>query len=125
MIASRLSDAYPSLSILVIESGSNNRDVPNIVHPALFVANVYPGSTTALCHRGKRSPYTANREVIIQSGGVLGGGSSINMMTYSRAQRSDFNSWNAEGWSADAMLPYLTKVHCESFMASFKLLTRS
>lgn len=38
-------------------------------------------------------------------GGVLGGGSSINFMMYTRAQGVDFDSWNTEGWTAKDMLP--------------------
>ena len=34
----------------------------------------------------------------------------MNWMVYTRAQRSDFDSWNTPGWSADEMLPYLKKV---------------
>lgn len=35
-------------------------------------------------------------------------------MMYTRAQRSDFDSWNAKGWSADEMLPLMKKVsHAE------------
>lgn len=110
MIASRLSDAYPEISILIIESGGDNYNIPEIVHPALFLPNSLPGSKNALFYNGKKSPSTADREVVIAAGGVLGGGSSINFMTYSRAQRSDFESWNTPGWSADDMLPMLKKV---------------
>lgn len=48
--------------------------------------------------------------LFLATGGVLGGGSSTNMMMYSRAQRSDWDSWNTLGWSADEMLPFLRKV---------------
>jgi choline dehydrogenase-like flavoprotein len=46
----------------------------------------------------------------VPAGGVLGGGSSINLMMYSRAQRSDWDAWQTPGWSADEMIPYLKKV---------------
>lgn len=29
---------------------------------------------------------------------------------YTRAQRSDFDSWNSPGWSADELYPFLKKV---------------
>ncbi|XDG07775.1 hypothetical protein ABKA04_007390 [Annulohypoxylon sp. FPYF3050] len=80
-VASRLSDADKNLSILVIEGGGNNYNDPTIVNP-----------------------------VVVPSGGVLGGGSSINFLTYSRAQRSDFDSWKTPGWSAEEMLPYMKKL---------------
>lgn len=43
------------------------------------------------------------------SGGTLGGGSSINMGMYSRAQRCDFDAWGVEGWSTEDMIPYMKK----------------
>jgi alcohol oxidase len=43
-------------------------------------------------------------------GGLLGGGSSINFMMYTRAQGCDFDSWNTPGWSAKDMLPLLNKL---------------
>ena len=43
-------------------------------------------------------------------GGLLGGGSSINFMMYTRAQGVDFDSWNTPGWTAKDMLPLLNKL---------------
>jgi alcohol oxidase len=42
-------------------------------------------------------------------GGILGGGSSINFMMYTRAQGVDFDSWNTPGWTAKDMLPVCNK----------------
>ncbi|KAI1141440.1 alcohol oxidase-like protein [Hypoxylon sp. FL0543] len=110
VVASRLSDADPNLSILVIEGGPNNYNVPTIVNPIFLFTHILPGSNTALFYKAGREVGVANREVVVPSGGVLGGGSSVNFLTYSRAQRSDFNSWQTPGWSADEMLPYLKKL---------------
>lgn len=43
-------------------------------------------------------------------GGLLGGGSSINFMMYTRAQGADFDSWNTPGWMAEDMLPLCNKL---------------
>lgn len=43
-------------------------------------------------------------------GGLLGGGSSINFMMYTRAQGIDFDSWATEGWAAKDMLPLCRKL---------------
>jgi alcohol oxidase len=43
-------------------------------------------------------------------GGMLGGGSSINFMMYTRAQGIDFDSWETEGWTATEMLPMCNKL---------------
>ncbi|KXJ94135.1 GMC oxidoreductase [Microdochium bolleyi] len=110
IVASRLSDADPNLSILVIEGGQNNHNLPEIVNPILYLSNIAPTSKNALFWKARKSNYLADREVIVPTGGVLGGGSSINFMMYTRAQRSDFDSWKTEGWSADELLPYMKKL---------------
>jgi alcohol oxidase len=112
VIAGRLAEADPKLSILMIEQGPNNLDVPNIVHPALFMSGLLPTSNATIFYQGSPEKQLNGRELVVPSGGTLGGGSSINMMTYARAQRSDFDSWNVPGWSADDMIPYLQKVGC-------------
>ncbi|KAK3934802.1 alcohol oxidase-like protein [Diplogelasinospora grovesii] len=110
VVAARLAEADPSLSILVVERGSNNYNVPNVIHPALFLQHLMPGSKTAIFNKSTKSVHVADREVIVPSGGTLGGGSSINFMVYNRAQRSDFDSWKTPGWTADELLPYMKKL---------------
>ncbi len=43
-------------------------------------------------------------------GGLLGGGSSINFMMYTRAQGVDFDSWKTKGWTAQDLLPLAKKL---------------
>jgi choline dehydrogenase-like flavoprotein len=92
-------------------------DVPTVVHPALFMSGLLPTSNATLFYQSKPEKQLNNRELVIPSGGTLGGGSSINLMMYARAQRSDFDSWNVPGWSTDDMIPYLQKV-CAAAVAS-------
>ncbi|KFY90160.1 hypothetical protein V500_05260, partial [Pseudogymnoascus sp. VKM F-4518 (FW-2643)] len=80
IVASRLATADPDLSILLIEGGKNNYNEANVVNPALFLEHLAPGSKTAIFYEGKKSEALAGRELIIPSGGILGGGSSINFM---------------------------------------------
>jgi alcohol oxidase len=110
VIAGRLAEADPGLSILVIEQGPDNLKVPTVVHPALFMAGLLPTSNVTLYYQSNPEKQLNNRELIVPSGGTLGGASSMNLMMYSRAQRCDFDSWNVSGWSADDMIPYLKKV---------------
>lgn len=81
-----------------------------------FLDHLHPTSKTAIFYKGNKSAQCAGREVIVPSGGVLGGGSSINFMMYTRAQRSDLDSWKTPGWSANELLPYMKKVHHLSIM---------
>ncbi|KAI1210745.1 alcohol oxidase [Annulohypoxylon truncatum] len=110
IVASRLADADPSLSILVIEAGPNGAGNPAVDYPAFFLSNVGPGTTTAAFYKGNKSKHTGNRDIIVPTGSVLGGGSAVNMMMYSRAQRSDWDSWQTAGWSANEILPFLKKL---------------
>ncbi|KAK0615111.1 GMC oxidoreductase-domain-containing protein [Bombardia bombarda] len=56
IIAARLADADPNLSILVIERGSDNK-APTIALPALFIANVAPNSTATIFHKGVKEQH--------------------------------------------------------------------
>ncbi|KAG8160628.1 hypothetical protein KVR01_008892 [Diaporthe batatas] len=110
IVAARLADASPELSILVVESGPNNRNDPDIVHPPFFHSNLKPCKHKLLYYEGKTSSHLAGRNPIVSTGGLLGGGSSVNAMMYTRAQGCDFDSWNTPGWSADDLLPFLKKL---------------
>ncbi|KAH6880627.1 alcohol oxidase-like protein [Thelonectria olida] len=110
IVAARLATADPSLSILVIERGQDNYNVPSVTNPALFLTHLLPTSKTALFYQANKARQLADREPVVPSGGTLGGGSSINFMMYTRAQRSDFDSWATPGWSANELLPYLKKL---------------
>ncbi|KAH8882012.1 alcohol oxidase [Thozetella sp. PMI_491] len=110
IVASRLSEADPSLSILVIERGPNNQNVDKVVRPALLLENIAPGSNSAIFYKGNKAPQLNDREPIVPTGGILGGGSSINFMIYTRPPRCDFDSWNSPGWSADELIPFSNKL---------------
>lgn len=110
IVASRLADASPELSILVVESGRNNHNDPDIVHPPFFHNNLTPDKHKLVFYKANKAPQLAGREPIVSTGGLLGGGSSVNAMMYTRAQRCDFDSWDTPGWSADDMWPFLKKV---------------
>ncbi|RDA90935.1 hypothetical protein CP533_5358, partial [Ophiocordyceps camponoti-saundersi (nom. inval.)] len=109
VVAARLADADPGLTILAVEAGPNN-DMSTIRFPACFLAHLAPDSKTNRFLLTKPAPSVANRPLVMATGSVLGGGSSTNMMMYSRAQRSDWDSWDTPGWSAEEMIPFLKKL---------------
>ncbi|KAL5614160.1 hypothetical protein FOVSG1_003223 [Fusarium oxysporum f. sp. vasinfectum] len=110
VVAGRLAEADPNLSILLIEGGQDNRGVQNIENPVFFLDHLLPTAKTTIIYKGNKAEQLAGREAIAPSGGTLGGGSSINFMMYTRAQRSDFDSWKTPGWSADEILPFVKKL---------------
>ncbi|RYP58699.1 hypothetical protein DL771_011150 [Monosporascus sp. 5C6A] len=110
IVASRLTDADPALSILVIESGVNNYHDPMVVHLGFWLSHIAPGNKYTTFYHGPKSEHLAGRQGLVPTGHVLGGGSSMNMALYSRGQRSDYDAWQSPGWTADEMLPYMNKL---------------
>ncbi|KUI56368.1 Alcohol oxidase [Cytospora mali] len=109
IIAGRLAEADPMLSILVIESGPNNYGDPAVVVPAFWLSHMDPNDKYIRAYTAPASQSLAGRKPIVPVSRVLGGGSSINMMLYSRPQRSEIDAWNIPGWSADEVLKYMKK----------------
>jgi choline dehydrogenase-like flavoprotein len=110
VFASRLSDAHPELSILIIERGSNNDDNAAVDNPLFWLSNVMTQNPRMLIYHGVDEPQIGNRGVDIFTGSVLGGGSSINCMAYSRAQSKAMDEWRIPGWGAKDLWPYMKKV---------------
>ncbi|MCJ1305645.1 hypothetical protein MMC08_008460 [Hypocenomyce scalaris] len=115
IIAGRLAQADPSLSILIIEGGKNNLNDPLVTNPAMYLAHLVPDSQTALFYKANPSDALAGREAIVPCGGILGGGSSINFTMYTRAQGCDFDDWKTEGWDYKSMLPFSKKLETYHF----------
>lgn len=110
VVAGRLAAADPQLEILVIEGGENNYQKSNVVHPALFREHLIPSSQTAIFYKGKEQVELGDRAPVVSTGGILGGGSSINVALYSRALARDFDSWNTPGWSSEDLTPLLKRL---------------
>ena len=110
VVAGRLAKADPTLQILIVESGNDNRDDPLVRTPAFYVHHLKPDSKTAHFYISKPSPHVADRSNVVNSGGLLGGGSSINFMMYTRGSASDYDDWNTEGWTFKDLKPLFLKV---------------
>ncbi|KAI0376775.1 GMC oxidoreductase [Hypomontagnella monticulosa] len=109
VIASRLADADSQLTILLIEAGPDNLNLPSIYHPALYRTNYTPDTTAATYFQARREAQLAEREILIPTGGILGGGSSVNGSIYTRPQMCDFDSWNTIGWTGKEVVPFFKK----------------
>ena len=113
VVAGRLSDADPELSILVVERGPNNVDNPAVTNPLCFIENILglgASNPRMMVYEGQAEEAIAGRAMTVPAGSILGGGSSINMLTYTRPQRGDMDAWNIPGWSSGDMIPYMKKV---------------
>lgn len=107
VLATRLSED-PNLSVLVIERGETDENNPISYLPANFIKAL----GTPYVHNYLTDPHpdTGNRSVVIPVGNILGGGSSINWLMYTRPSPSDFDDWGMKGWTFDDVLPYFKKI---------------
>jgi choline dehydrogenase len=110
VVAARLAEDSRS-SVLLIDAGVGS------VSPLLRV----PGATTFLIgdprydwlYKSEPDPSRGGRVTSWSAGKVLGGGSAINGLVYSRGLARDFDSWAAEGcagWSAADVLPFFERL---------------
>ena len=113
VIASRLAQADPSLSILLIERGPNNLNDPAVVHPAMYLSNLAAGTGKLHLSAPRGKAQIGGRDLTTSAGTILGGGSSVNFMMYTRGQACDYDRWNTKGWDFQSLLPYFKKF--ESF----------
>ena len=91
--------------ILVIESGPMD-DAPTIGNPSIWFYNI--GSPLDFALPIKPTAQINNRGFNIALGHVLGGGSSINAMVWSRGMARDYDAWaesGAKGWAFKDVLP--------------------
>ncbi|KAJ7779226.1 GMC oxidoreductase-domain-containing protein [Mycena metata] len=113
VVAGRLAYADPTLKVMLIEGGANNRDDPWVYRPGIYVRNMqkdgindkatFYTDTVASSHlRGRRS--------IVPCANILGGGSSVNFQMYTRASASDWDDFKTEGWTAKDLLPLMKRL---------------
>src|ERR1700681_3373756 len=91
--------------VLVIESGPADT-APTIGNPSVWFYNV--GSPLDFALPIKPAPQVNNRGFNIALGHVLGGGSSINAMVWTRGMERDYDSWaesGAKSWAFKDVLP--------------------
>ena len=92
VVARRLAE-NPDLRVLLVEAGGYD-DVPGVTDPALWPANI--GSSLDWGFWSEPNPDLDGRRVQMSMGKVLGGGSSMNAMAWSRGHRSDWDLFAAE-----------------------------
>jgi len=66
------------LSILVIEAGTDNSNMPTVAHPVMFATHMDPGAKTHHFYPGNPSAALDGRVPVVSTGGILGGGTSVN-----------------------------------------------
>ncbi|KAB5588624.1 hypothetical protein CTheo_7938 [Ceratobasidium theobromae] len=136
--AGRLATANPDLRILLVEQGPNNLNNQTVLTPALFMSHLEPGTKNALFWKGNKAKPIHDREPLVATGGILGGGSRLSLLyliptsphshlpigTPERQPRrcnptsklvfalilfSDFDDWDTPGWKSKDLIPLLQK----------------
>jgi alcohol oxidase len=72
-------------------------------------------------YKSEPSDAVGGRELVIPSGGMFGGGSSINLGMYTRAQGSDYDDWRTPGWDARDIIPLCNKTETYHFAPASSL----
>src|SRR5262249_17389466 len=104
VVARRLAES-PDVSVLVLEAGGSD-DSESISDPNRWPLTL--GSELDWGFIAEPNPRLKDRAIRYSMGKVLGGGSSINVSTWSRGHRADWDFYASDvgdaGWSYDAVL---------------------
>lgn len=111
--ATRLSED-PARKVLLLEAGPDPQPIPEIVAEAAQQTRLLLESPYVLMYPTRRkidgSIYYA------LSGRIMGGGSSVNVMSVLRPMRHDLDTWVAHGnpeWSYDKLLPVMKRIESD------------
>jgi 4-pyridoxate dehydrogenase len=114
VLANRLTEDEGA-RVLLIEAGG--RDLDPLIHIPLGCGKIHEHRLHDWGYETESEPNMAGRRIEAARGKVLGGSSSINVMTYSRGSRGDYDRWarnGATGWSYTEVLPYFKR--CETWV---------
>ncbi len=108
VLAARLSE-IPDAKVCLIEAGGRDR------HPYYHMPAGFAKMTKGIGSWGFSTvpqKHMDGRVLVYTQAKVIGGGSSVNAMVYTRGNALDYDEWRqlgCEGWSYDDVLPYFRK----------------
>src|SRR5246500_576683 len=95
----------PDVSVLLVEAGGSD-DVPSVMEAGQWPANL--GSNRDWAFEAQPNPHLNGRALPMNMGKVLGGGSSINVMAWSRGHKNDWDYFASEAgdpaWNYQSVL---------------------
>jgi choline dehydrogenase len=92
VVARRLAE-HSTAKVLLLEAGGRD-DVPGVTEASLWPTNL--GGARDWAFQSEPNPNLDGRSLSIAMGTVLGGSSSINVMTWARGHRSDWDCFATE-----------------------------
>src|SRR5258707_13790287 len=103
-VARRLAE-NPDVSVLLLEAGGSD-DVASVMEAGQWHTNL--GSDRDWAFQAQPNPHLNGRSIPMNMGKVLGGGSSINVMVWSRGHKNDWDYFASEAgdpaWSYESVL---------------------
>jgi choline dehydrogenase len=104
VVARRLAE-NADISVLLLEAGGSD-DVPSVMEANQWCTNL--GSDRDWAFQAQPNPHLNGRSIPMNMGKVLGGGSSINVMAWSRGHKNDWDYFASEAgdpaWSYESVL---------------------
>jgi choline dehydrogenase len=104
VVARRLAE-NPDVSVLLLEAGGSD-DVPSVIEADQWHTNL--GSDRDWAFQAQPNRHLNGRSIPMNMGKVLGGGSSINVMAWSRGHKNDWDYFASEAgdpaWSYESVL---------------------
>jgi choline dehydrogenase len=104
VVARRLAE-NADISVLLLEAGGSD-DVPSVMEANQWPTNL--GSDRDWAFQAQPNPHLNGRSIPMNMGKVLGGGSSINVMAWSRGHKNDWDYFASEAgdpaWSYESVL---------------------
>lgn len=111
--AARLSEE-PYRSVLLLEAGPDPQPIPEIVADAAMQTRLLLESPYILMYPTERA---LDRSVFYSlAGRIMGGGSSVNVMSVLRPTKHDLETWSRAGnpgWSYEEVLPVLKRIEAD------------
>jgi len=104
VVARRLAE-NPDVTVLLLEAGGSD-DVSTVMEAGQWHANL--GSDRDWAFQAQPNPHLNGRSIPMNMGKVLGGGSSINVMAWSRGHKNDWDYFASEAgdpaWNYESVL---------------------
>jgi choline dehydrogenase len=98
--------------VLLLEAGGNDNS-PLVSMPAGSFKMMFGGGSFVKFYESTHQPNMGGRTTPIPQGNILGGGSSVNVMVYTRGSREDYSRWDDicgnSGWGWEDMLPHFRR----------------
>ncbi|GIC86366.1 GMC family oxidoreductase [Aspergillus udagawae] len=109
VMANRLSEDI-HLSVLVIEKGGSVLQNPLVYNTSVYGAAF--GSAIDYAYQSAQQTYMGNKVETLRAGKALGGTTTINGMSYTRAEEIQIDAWQwigNQGWTWQILGPYYKK----------------